>query len=297
MSNADGVAAHLILGPREEPFLAPLLASIERAAALLIVNDNGPDPSPHAAALAESAFGRENRIAVDRTPFEGFAAARNVCLRVHRERAAGQWVMFVDADEVHGEMIDVIAGNLHRVPNEYDFVDAYTWHFFQSFEYYTSIERRMMFFRFRDELRWEGAVHEHLVGDNGKRIALPYVYGHYGHTLEPRRHAEKGRHYSSLGAPGNVLREEQLGDFDVKEYFTPVWPRLLHFRGEHPPAARALLQRLGNDLKAHHELTQRIVCEQPGLTKAVNLLRQVNYELRWHGRAFNRLARLLVDAS
>src|ERR1700678_3479016 len=35
------VAAHLILGPREEPFLPALLASIERVADVLIVNDNG----------------------------------------------------------------------------------------------------------------------------------------------------------------------------------------------------------------------------------------------------------------
>ena len=75
-------------------------------------------------------------------------------------------------------------------------------------------------------------------GLDGTRIALPYVYGHYGHTLEPRRHAEKGRHYSSLGAPGNVLREDELDEFDVDAYFAPVYPRLLRFTGEHPRAAR-----------------------------------------------------------
>src|SRR5579862_5466715 len=124
MSKANGVAAHLILGPREEPFLAAMLTSIEGAATFLIVNDNAGDPSPHAATLANSAFARENRLVVDRTPFSGFAVARNVCLRIHAERNAGSWIAFIDADEVHGPAVRRIANNLDRVPQAYDFVDG-----------------------------------------------------------------------------------------------------------------------------------------------------------------------------
>src|SRR5579863_1076304 len=102
-SPARGVAAHLILGARDEPFLSAMLASIADAATLLIVNDNSPNPSPHEGTLAASRFGRENRLVVDRTPFSGFAGARNVCLRIHRDLNAGAWVAFVDADEVHGD--------------------------------------------------------------------------------------------------------------------------------------------------------------------------------------------------
>lgn len=297
MSNANGVAAHLILGPREEPFLAAMLESIEGAATSLIVNDNAGDPSPHAAALAKSAFGREGRLVVDRTPFSGFAGARNVCLRIHAERHAGDWIAFVDADEVHGPAVRRVAKNLVRVPQAYDFVDGYTWHFFQSFVYYTSIERRMMFFRYKPGIRWEGAVHEHLAGLDGKRIALPYVYAHYGHTLQPRRHAEKGRHYSSLGAPGGVLREDQLDDFDVAQYFAPEYPRLLEFRADHPPAARAAIAGLAPQLREYHELTARIVRAQTASVKVRNALRQANYELRWRGRGLDRTARLLLSSS
>ncbi|MFY9709553.1 MAG: glycosyltransferase family A protein, partial [Candidatus Cybelea sp.] len=145
MESPAGVAAHLILGPREEPFLSAMLTSIAGAAQLLIVNDNAPEPSPHAQTLAASAFGREGRIVVDRTPFTTFAHARNICLRLHEQRQAGDWVAFVDADEVHGTQVVRIARRLGSVPVEYDFVDGYTWHFFGSFDYYTSIERRMMF--------------------------------------------------------------------------------------------------------------------------------------------------------
>jgi len=295
MSSGPAIAAHLILGAREEPFLSAMLESVSGAASLLIVNDNGPDPSPHAETLDASSFGRNGRLVVDRTPFSGFAAARNVCLRVHAQNDAGSWVAFVDADEVHGETVRRIARRLGELPAQYDFVDGYTWHFFAAFDYYTSIERRMMFFRYRPQLRWEGAVHERLLGAPGRRVAVPYVYAHYGHTLEPRRHAEKGRHYSSLGASGNVLREDQLDDFDVAAYYRPVYPRLLRFRGSHPPAARSTLARLRPSLREAHALTERIARSQPPGVKARNFLRKVNYELRWRGRAADPLARRMVS--
>lgn len=292
--HAGRIAAHLILGPRDEPFLPALLDSIAPAVQTLVVNDNAPDPSPHAAVLQASAFARAGRLHVDRTPFAGFSAARNVCMELHERVDAGDWVAFVDADEVHGPPVSAVARHLAGLPAEYDFVDGYTWHFFQSFEYYTSIERRMAFFRFRPGVRWEGHVHEQLHGLHGKRIPLPYVYAHYGHTLEPRRHAEKGRHYSSLGAPGEVLREDQLDAFDVETYFAPEYPRLLHFTGRHPPAAIPAIEALRPRLRAFHELTRAIVARQPLSVRLRNAVRKANYELRWRGRALNPLARAML---
>lgn len=288
------VAAHLILGAREEPFLSAMLDSISDVAAVLLVNDNGPDPSPHSALLDASCFGREGRLILDRTPFTGFADARNVCLRLQAQHGNASWIAFIDADEVHGPSIREIAAGLDRVPSNYDFVDGYTWHFFASFEYYTSIERRMMFFRYRQNLHWEGAVHEKLAGLGGKRIVVPYVYAHYGHTLEPRRHAEKGRHYSSLGAPGNVLAEDELDTFDVVNYYAPVYARLLRFSGRHPSAAAPVLARLVPSLQKHHRVTARMVDNEPMRVKLVNFVRKVNYEMRWRSRAFSPLARRLV---
>jgi hypothetical protein len=291
----SSIAAHLILGARDEPFLEAMLDSIAGVASLLIVNDNAPDPSPHTQTLARSAFGTGDRIVVDRTPFTGFAAARNICLELHRKHGAPPWIAFIDADEVHGAKIHTIAQRLDRVPDEYDFVDGYTWHFFGSFDYYTSIERRMMFFRYAPELHWKGAVHEQLLGLQGKRVVLPYVYGHYGHTLQPRRHAEKGRHYSSLGATGNVLREDELDDFDVPRYFAPVYPRLLHFTAAHPAAALATIARLRPSLQAHHALTAQIARAQPPRVKLVNMGRWLNYEARWRSRRLSSLGRLLAS--
>ncbi len=288
------IAAHLILGPREEPFLEAMLESISSSVNLLIVNDNAPDLSPHGATLTASRFGREDRLIVERTEFSGFADARDVCLRLHAQHRAGDWVAFVDADEVHGKRVARIAAHIDRVPAAFDFVDGYTWHFFGSFDYYTSIERRMMFFRFAPELRWEGTVHERLRGHRGRRVALPYVYAHYGHTLQPRRHAEKARQYSALGAPGSVLREDELDSFEVARYYAPVYPRLLRFKGRHPAAARETVERLRERLLVDHQLTEAIVARHPVATKVRNLARKLNYELRWRSRALDPLARALT---
>lgn len=289
------VAAHLIVGAPEEPFLPALLTSLEGVVDTVIANDNAPDPSPHARVFAESSFGRRGALIVDRTPFTDFSSARNLCLRLHAERDAGEWIAFVDADEVHGETIRTVAANLNGVPADTDFVDGYTWHFFQSPDLYTSIERRMSFFRFAPAVRWEGRVHERLSGLSGTRVALPYVYGHYGHVLSPRRHAEKGRRYSSLGQEGSIVAAEDLDRIDPATYFADKWPILLRFRGDHPPAVRALLAALRVGYARQFSLAEQLArAAQSPLDLARNRISASNYALRWRSRRFNPVARRLV---
>jgi len=295
--NAPRIAAHLILGPREEPFLGALLASLEGSVQSVVVNDNAPDPSPHTQTLTGSAFAASGALVVDRTPFVDFSTARNACLRLHRERDAGDWVAFVDADEVHGAEVARIAANLGRVPDEIAFVDGYTWHFFQSPEWYTSIERRMAFFRFGPAVRWQGRVHEHLHGIDGGRVALPYVYGHYGHVLTPRRHAEKGRLYSSLGQEGEVVAKDALDAIDPAAYFADKWPILLPFRGEHAVAVQPTLARLRVDLADQFARADALVrANQAWPRRFRNAIEAANYEMRWRGRALDPLARKLMGA-
>ena len=292
---APRIAAHLIVGSREEPFLGALLESLTGAVDSLIVNDNATGVSPHSETLAASWFGRNSRLFVDRAPFVDFSSARNRCLELHRQTGAGEWAAFVDADEVHGDAVARIAHNLHAVPGTCDFVDAYTWHFFQSFRLYTSIERRMAFFRVMPGARWEGKVHEQLRGLNGTRLALPYVYAHYGHVLPARRHAEKGRQYSSLGQPGEIIAEEKLDEIDPARYFGATWPLLLRFTGEHPPAARATVAALRQEYAAEQARAEELAREaQPPLLRLRNLALKVNYEQRWRSRYLNPLARRLL---
>ncbi len=288
-------AAHLIVGSRDEPFLKPLLESIVGAVDALVVNDNSNGTSPHEETLRASWFGRSGRLFVDRTPFTDFSTARNRCLDLHVRVGAGPWAAFVDADEVHGETFRRVARNVEAVPAEFDFVDAYTWHFFQSFDLYTSIERRMVFFRVKPGVRWEGPVHEQLRGLAGRRLALPYVYAHYGHVLPPRRHAEKGRQYAGLGQIGEVVPEEELDAIDPAVYFRAMWPSVLRFTGAHPAAARSAVAELRQEYASQQARAAELArAAQPPWVRARNVALKLNYEQRWRSRALNPLARRLL---
>lgn len=288
-------AAHLIVGSRDEPFLGPLLESMGGAVDALVVNDNSHGVSPHEETLRGSWFGRTGRLFLDRSPFTDFSAARNRCLDLHAQIGGGPWAAFVDADEVHGEAFRRVARNLDAVPAEYDFVDAYTWHFFQSFDLYTSIERRMAFFRVKPGVRWEGPVHEQLRGLDGRRLALPYVYAHYGHVLPPRRHAEKGRQYAGLGQTGEVVPEEKLDALDPAVYFRSIWPIALRFTARHPEAARTVVAELQQEYAPQQARAAELVrAAQPPLVRARNVALKLNYEQRWRSRLANPLARRLL---
>jgi hypothetical protein len=290
------IAAHLILGSRPEPFLAALCDSIAQACDVLIVNDNAAGASPHTAVLEASPFGKSGRLLVDRTAFTDFCSARNVCLKLHREHDAGDWVAAVDADDVHGIAVTRIARNLVHVPARFDFIDGYIRHFFQSFDRFTSVDRHRSFFRFHREIRWERAVHEQLHGLSGERLALPYVYAHYGWVVPAQVHADKLRQYLSLGAPDEA-DEETLLDVDPRSYvaFAKRWDCALHFTGPHPPAALPTIERIRAERAADFQAIEAYIrrTQRPAV-RLRNALMKWNFELRWRGRALNPLARRLL---
>jgi len=294
------IVAHLIIGDRPEPFLPSLLASMAPAVTLLVVNDNsglGRAGSPHERVLAESAFGREGRLRITHTRFEDFSSARNVCFELDPDADEQTWIAFVDADEVHGEPFARIAARLDALPRDIAYVDGYTWHFFQTFDWYASIERRMSFFRWTPQARWEGKVHEQLTGVPGKRLALPYVYAHYGHVVPFQWAARKGLQYSSLGGPGTPLDEEAAlradfaGDYRVVDrYFADWWARLIPFRGEHPPKARPLIDEIKRERGEHFRRVEEIIRRHQGpLVRMRNAVRALNYAQRWRLRAISAL--------
>jgi hypothetical protein len=129
------------------------------------------------------------------------------------------------------------------------------------------------------------------------------VYGHYGHALPVRRHAEKEHHYRSLGhevyrdaaRAGGLVPFEHLDEIDVADYFKSKWPIALRFNGRHPPAAAAtiaVLQARYETDYAHAEALARAA--QPPLARARNLLIRLNYEQRRRSPILNPLARTLM---
>jgi hypothetical protein len=292
------IAAHLIVGRNEESFLPALLRSLEPVVDRVVVNDNSEDPDgPNARALAESAFARRGDLVIDRAPFVDFANARNRTLELHRRLGLGAWAAFVDADEVHRPIAATIARNLVHLPPDIAIVDGYTRHYFQSFRLYTSIERRMSFFRVTPDLCWTGRVHERLVGVNGSHLALPYVYDHYGAVFSMHRQAAKGRHYSSLGQAGPTVAEEDEAGVRVIDYFHSLWPLVLRYRGDHPPAVAELQATLEQTDRERFAWSEHTATQfQPPHVRAANLVRRANFEYRWRGRALDPRAQRLMHA-
>jgi hypothetical protein len=114
-------------------------------------------------------------------------------------------------------------------------------------------------------------------------------------VLLPRRHAEKGRQYSSLGQSGEIVPEEELDAIDPAAYFRNIWPIVLRFTGQHPPAARATVAVLRAEYGREQDRAAALArAAQPPLARARNVALKLNYEQRWRSRFLNPLARRLL---
>lgn len=213
---------------------------------MLVVNDNAPSENgPNAAVLRASAFARRGALHIERHPFVDFADMRN---RAFAALAAldprPDWVMWLDADEVHGERVRAIArGILPTLDSSVGSVDCYTYHFFGTFDWITDVARRFAFYRYDPSLRWVNPIHEKIVGLSGRAIVLPYIYYHYGNVAAAPLLADKYARYHALGNP--VPPREDPESIDIYlEKISAVRP----FRGEHPSAARATLAAMRAEL-------------------------------------------------
>jgi hypothetical protein len=241
-----GIVAHLIIGNKPEPYLEAALASVESVSDHLVVNDNsGQSPGPHASALANCAFAARGELTVVRTSFTDFAAARNVCIEATPPDLKQAWALFFDADEVHGDELTSIAALLARLPADVEAVEGYSRHFVGSFGWWRDIARRLCFFRLSPNRRWSGAVHERLMPPC-KSIVVADVWHHYGHVTPPRREWEKGRLYHSLGQTGFVATDDQLRAASPKDVWGHIAGDVMPFAGSYPKSALPVIQRLSS---------------------------------------------------
>jgi len=244
MSNNSSftIACVLCVGASPEPYLAPLLASIHDAVDLLAVNDNsGLARSENVATLEASDLATRGALALTRHPFVDFADMRNGAYAplLALERPP-DWVLFADADEVHGEQIRYLARDvLPRLDPSVGRLDAYTYHFWGTFGWITDVARRSIFYRFEPALRWVNAVHEIPQGVRGRTVVVPYVYHHYGNVVPAEALIEKHELYTHLGDPTpRPLRRRP------NEIFLEQAKRIRPYRGTHPRAARPLIAEL-----------------------------------------------------
>jgi hypothetical protein len=236
------IACVLCVGAAPEPYLAPMLASIRGAVDLLVVNDNsGLERSENVAILEASAFAECGALSIHRNRFIDFADMRNRAYAplIPLERPP-DWVLFVDADEIHGEQIGYLSRDvLARIESGVAHLDAYSYHFFGTFHWITDIARRTIFYRFNRELRWLNPVHEVPAGARGRAVVVPYIYHHYGNVVPAAMLAQKHRRYTDLGDP--TPRAPRAAPNDV---FFEQLDRVRPYRGRHPAAARPIIADL-----------------------------------------------------
>lgn len=232
------------MGAAPEFYLEAALASIADAVDVLIVNDNSGLPrSANRAVLEASAFAAREALHVRAHPFIDFGDMRNRAFAQIRALASPpDWVLLLDADEVHGEQLRYITRQLlPRFPLAVGEVDAYTYNFFGTYRWITDVARRSVFFRYDPQLRWENAIHERAIGVRGGTVVLPYTYHHYGNVVPPAMLARKHQQYFALGNP--VPRPPEPEAATPHVYLLKA-RSVRRYRGPHPSAVRATLAQL-----------------------------------------------------
>jgi hypothetical protein len=246
-SSTITIACALCVGAAREPYLEPALAAIAGAIDDLFVNDNsGLAHGENVATLERSAFAERGSLRIARNPFVDFADMRNRAFAsvAARERAP-DWMLFLDADEVHGEQIRYIAREiLPTLPQSVSSVDAYTYHLYGTYDWMTDVARRFCFYRYSPALRWVNAIHEKIEGLRGSTVVLPYVYHHYGNVIPPAALARKYRAYYALGNP---VAEPPAEDTATVDMFVERAADVRPYRSDHPRVVRTTLHALRSE--------------------------------------------------
>lgn len=244
------MACALCVGEVPERYLGAALAAISDAVDVLVVNDNsGRSRSANVETLEQSAFAARGALHIERHAFRDFADMRNAAFKQLKALATPpDWVLFLDADEVHGEQVRYIAREiLPRLGARIGSVDAYTYNFFGSYRWITEVARRFMFYRYSPGLFWVNPIHEKITGLRGDALVLPYVYHHYGNVVPPGLLARKHGKYFDLG--NRVPRPTSEAQANANVFFAET-RRVRPYAGAHPRNAGSILARLEREWAA-----------------------------------------------
>jgi hypothetical protein len=243
-TNDITIACALCVGAAREPYLEAAVAAIADAVDVLYVNDNsGVARGDNVRVLEASAFAARGALAIRPHAFVDFADMRNRAFAdVVASARTPDWMLFLDADEVHGEQIRYVARDiLPRLPASVASVDAYTYHLYGTFRWMTDVARRFCFYRYSPELRWVNAVHEKIEGLRGTSRVIPYAYHHYGNVIPPSALARKYGVYHALGNPVPAPPDERAANATM---FVKRAADVRPYAASHPRVARATIAAL-----------------------------------------------------
>lgn len=287
----------MIIGNRVEPFLGACLESVKDAVDLVVINDNSSDKNnPNIEIIKNSALYKQGKIKLLFYPFNGFGDARSKYLDYINELNCGadSWILKLDSDEVHPSSIKTVTRDiLPRLPKTIGMADSYFFQFMQSFDRIYSIDRRHdLFVRYNADLKWEGAVHEKLAGQKGKRIALPYIFYHYGYVNLKEDILDRWKLYAACG-------DASYPDLDKveKESFLSWEGRFcVKFKGRHPSSMNGLIKRMKKERKEEFKAYDIVINEHFEKNKSLkirNFLKIINCRFRVYFRALQLFTRFI----
>ena len=280
-SSTITIACALCVGATREPYLAAALESVRDAVDVLAVNDNsGLAHSENVAILEASAFATRGTLRVRAHPFVDFADMRNRAFDELRALPdAPDWVLFLDADEVHGEQIRHVAREvLPRLGPAVGNVDAYTYHFWGTPRWITDVARRFVFYRYTPGLRWVNPVHEIVTNLHGEALVLPYAYHHYGNVVPVQLLARKQGRYFALG---NRVPRPPSENEATREMYLAKALAVRPYAGRHPRTVRATLAALEREFGAEFAaLDAAFDARRDAVTRIAAGVRGLNETLR-----------------
>jgi hypothetical protein len=288
--DAPFIAANVIIGSRPEPFFPMCLESVEKGIDYLVLNDNSGNPNnPNLKAFYESKLYKDGRTALLQTDLKkltGFDEARNLCIEETIKRFPNQdlWILYLDTDEVHTPRFASLTRRfLPSLPPSVGVVDGYFYQFIQSFDYYSSLDRRHnLLFRYKPGIHWEKPIHSELRGITGKRVPTGYVYFHYGYVFAPEnvlRRWKLYKAYDSIPFDPDKLQESSL--------FYGYEKNLVRFLKDHPHVMERYIQEKKGEghVQQYTEYVSRYFAAHPGHRLKARV-REVNWKLRLAFRNF-----------
>lgn len=282
------IIATMIISNRTEPFLSACLECLSDCVDLVVINDNSSDKkNPNLETIKKSRLFAENKIKLLFNEFKGFGDARNKYLDYLKEIKvdSNSWVIKLDSDEVHPESLSVITRQiLPNLPKSIGVVDTYFFHFMQSFDHVYSIDRRHdLFVRYNPDLYWDGAVHEKLRGQKGKRIIVPYLFYHYGYVNLKDDILQRWKLYAKCGDNAH----EDLDSIEKDTFLNWEGTHCIKFSGEHPSSMKTIINQMrktrGEEFENYDVMINKHL-EKNKLLNLKNFFRFVNYRIRLYSR-------------
>ena len=155
-------------------------------------------------------------------PVSSFAELRNRALALVNE---GEFFVWIDSDEV--AFPDDFAAlkrqmaRLHTVDNPLSAVATRFVHFCLSPDTYEYYQPRVTIIRKGPDTRWEGSVHEKLVGyAPGRVLHSDYIVCHYGYVKPQAQVFARWQHYAEIEGDPTRYKNEEV-DGKCVPYFRP----------------------------------------------------------------------------